>query len=133
MLEPMLASLAEPPLADPQLVYEPKYDGIRAIVEVDPRGRVRMWSRLGNEKTAQFPEVAGALGAWASKRKVDAVLDGEVVALDANGQPAGFQNLQGRIHLKSGGEGSAACAFIAFDLLRHGSEDLRERPLTDRR
>ena len=55
MLEPMLASLAEAPLDDPHLVYEPKYDGIRAIAEVSPAGPVRLWSRLGNEKTAQFP------------------------------------------------------------------------------
>ena len=38
MLRPMLASLADAPLADPQLVYEPKYDGIRAIVEIDADG-----------------------------------------------------------------------------------------------
>ena len=35
MLLPMLATLAEAPLADPELVYEPKYDGIRAIAEVE--------------------------------------------------------------------------------------------------
>ena len=46
MLRPMLASLADAPLKDPQLVYEPKYDGIRAIAEVG--GDVRLWSRQGN-------------------------------------------------------------------------------------
>ncbi len=61
-LRPMLATLPDtpPPLIDPALVYEPKYDGIRAIVEVipaKPRAHVRIWSRLGNEKTAQFPDV----------------------------------------------------------------------------
>ena len=55
MIAPMLASLADAPLHDPQLVYEPKYDGIRAIVEIAPKGGVRLWSRLGNEKTRQFP------------------------------------------------------------------------------
>ncbi|MGH9203959.1 MAG: hypothetical protein ACRD2A_22255, partial [Vicinamibacterales bacterium] len=60
-LRPMLATLPDtpPPLTDPALVYEPKYDGIRAIVEVipaQPRAQVRLWSRLGNEKTAQFPD-----------------------------------------------------------------------------
>jgi len=49
MLQPMLASVVEAPLNDPQLVYEPKYDGIRAIVEMGDT--VRLWSRLGNEKT----------------------------------------------------------------------------------
>ena len=95
----MLASLLDAPLVDPQLVYEPKYDGIRAIAEVPVSGRVRLWSRLGNEKTAQFPEIAEALGDWARKRDEPVVLDGEIVALDAKGHPVSFQGLQGRIHL----------------------------------
>ena len=97
----MLASLADAPLADPQLVYEPKYDGIRAIVEIGTAGRVRLWSRLGNEKTHQFPEIAAALETWARVRKPppELVLDGEIVALDQKGEPTGFQQLQGRIHL----------------------------------
>src|SRR2546426_10668251 len=99
ILQPMLASLADAPLDDPHLVYEPKYDGIRAIAETEPEGVVRLWSRLGNEKTRQFPEIAAALRYWARKRKEPLVLDGEIVALDANGEPTGFQNLQGRIHL----------------------------------
>src|SRR5215475_5939008 len=98
MIEPMLASLADAPLADPQLVYEPKYDGIRAIAEVSP-DNVRLWSRLGNEKTRQFPEIVGALENWARRHKEPVILDGEIVALDAKGEPTGFQNLQGRIHL----------------------------------
>src|SRR5262245_51994340 len=98
MLAPMLASTADAPLTDPQLVYEPKYDGIRAIAEV---GReVRLWSRLGNEKTSQFPEIVAALRDWARPLKAPVVLDGEIVALDAKGEPAGFQQLQGRIHLQ---------------------------------
>ena len=62
MIRPMLASLVDAPLTDPQLVYEPKYDGIRAIAEVPAfDGHVRLWSRLGNEKTGQFPEIVRAL------------------------------------------------------------------------
>ncbi len=65
----MLASLVDAPLDDSRLVYEPKYDGIRAIAEIAPKGKtVRLWSRLGNEKTRQFPEVAAALGEWARRR-----------------------------------------------------------------
>jgi bifunctional non-homologous end joining protein LigD len=138
----MLASLADAPLIDADLVYEPKYDGIRAIVEIDPQAHVRLWSRLGNEKTHQFPEIAAALEAWARDRKPprDVVLDGEVVALDANGEPAGFQQLQGRVHLaeppvQSGRSRAAgpSVAFIAFDILREGRTDLRDRPLLERR
>ena len=149
----MLASLTEAPLDDPQLVYEPKYDGIRAIVDVPAGGdgRVRLWSRLGNEKTAQFPEIAQALEIWARRRTVPLVLDGEIVAIDAKGQPIGFQNLQGRINVSGfgasrrphrsarkrseAGRDGGVCdtAFIAFDLLREGETDLRSRPLLERR
>lgn len=134
MLQPMLATLVEAPLVDPSLVYEPKYDGIRAIAEVPAGGTgVRLWSRLGNDKTAQFPEVAAALAAWARRRRDGVVLDGEIVALDAAGQPAGFQQLQGRIHVKDEHVTSAATAFVLFDVLRIGDADQRERPLRDRR
>src|SRR6478609_5487760 len=98
ILHPMLASLVEAPLDDPEFVYEPKYDGIRAIVEVAPGGPVRLWSRLGNEKTRQFPEVEKALTAWSRRLKHPVILDGEIVALDPHGNPTGFQQLQGRIH-----------------------------------
>src|SRR3954471_20185960 len=120
MISPMLASLADAPLDDPQLVYEPKYDGIRAIVEIGADGRVRLWSRLGNEKTRQFPEIVAALEKWARGRAQPLVLDGEIVALDAKGAPAGFQQLQGRIHLIEGEASPASTALIAFDILRDG-------------
>ncbi len=154
LLQPMLASLAGAPLDDPQLVYEPKYDGIRAIAEIAPKGRVRLWSRLGNEKTRQFPEITAALETWARTRNEPLVLDGEIVALDGKGEPTGFQQLQGRIHVidpdasrgssrshtsRTPGHTSStspsppAVAFIAFDILRDGRTDLRDRPLVERR
>jgi bifunctional non-homologous end joining protein LigD len=133
----MLATLEDAPLVDESLVYEPKYDGIRAIVEINPGGRppVRIWSRLGNEKTAQFPDLVGALTRYSKKLKGPVVLDGEIVALDERGEPAGFQKLQGRIHLTESHSASAAgrVAFIAFDVLRDRGEDLQPLPLTARR
>jgi bifunctional non-homologous end joining protein LigD len=131
----MLASLVDAPLTDPQLVYEPKYDGIRAIVEIGPRApRVRLWSRLGNEKTHQFPEITAELEQWARKRKTPLVLDGEIVALDGKGEPTGFQQLQGRIHLRDApNSGGGRVALIAFDVLRDGAVDLRDRPWHERR
>src|SRR5688572_4376502 len=97
-VRPMLATTAEAPLESPDLVYEPKYDGIRALAGISDR--VRLWSRLGNEKTAQFPEIVDALTQWARGLDRELLVDGEVVALDDRGEPCGFQNLQGRIHLK---------------------------------
>jgi bifunctional non-homologous end joining protein LigD len=135
----MLATLAEAPLQDRHLVYEPKYDGIRALIEIVPGGRtasVRLFSRRGNEKSAQFPELVQALSGFGAKLKQPVIVDGEIVALDAEGQPAGFQRLQGRIHLTSITEAEIVTqpvALIAFDLLCEGEESLCERSLTERR
>ncbi len=133
-----------PPLEDPRLVYEPKYDGIRAIVLVEPGTPpyVRLWSRNGNEKSKQFPELVAALTAWAPRLAAPVVLDGEIVALDSTGTPAGFQRLQGRINLSVPGYRSSAppqtpaeqpTALVVFDLLRDGDVDWRPKPLRERR
>jgi bifunctional non-homologous end joining protein LigD len=143
----MLATLAEHPLVDPAFLYEPKYDGIRALVEIVPpptgkgasrpqtsAGGVRIWSRLGNDKTAQFPEIVRALDGLRRRLPRALVLDGEIVALDARGEPTGFQPLQGRIHLTTAPDvGSLRVAFIAFDILQDGDADLTDLPLTERR
>ena len=152
-LRPMLAVSAEEPAHDRllgrgDLVFERKYDGIRALIEVSPaagdgRGpgaqgepQVRIWSRLGNDKTAQFPEVADGLAALAPGLAGPIVLDGEIVAVDAAGRALPFQHLQSRMHRRGRPRAAApptAAVFVAFDLLRDGNEDLRPRPFTERR
>jgi bifunctional non-homologous end joining protein LigD len=137
-VRPMLATLAQPPLTGRGLIYEPKYDGIRALVHVAPGPNIRVWSRLGNEKTTQFPSIVRALEPVARALKAPLLVDGEIVALDAQGRPAGFQRLQGRIHVKGVREAETLdhaqpTALIAFDLLRDGDEDVRGLPLTARR
>jgi bifunctional non-homologous end joining protein LigD len=97
---------------------------------------VRVWSRLGNDKTSQFPSIASALASFGATEPL--VVDGEIVALDAKGHPVGFQRLQGRIHLSDAKDVERIdrehpVAFIAFDLLREGKEDLRGLPLVERR
>jgi len=137
----MLATLADAPLTGRTLVYEPKYDGIRALIEVTPleRGpRVRVWSRNGNDKTFQFPAIVAALEALARRLERPIILDGEIVALDDRGRPAGFQRLQGRIHLTGAADlervdKEQPTAFIAFDFLRDGTDDLCPLPLRERR
>ena len=140
----MLATLAEPPLTGKELVFEPKYDGIRALVEIEPgraarqKATVRLWSRLGNEKTSQFPSIVHALESFAAEVGEALVIDGEIVALDAKGRPLGFQRLQGRIHLIDAKDveridREQPVALIAFDLLREGDDDVRGLPLVERR
>ncbi len=144
-VRPMLASTIESPrevnLRDPALLYEPKLDGIRGLILIEPAQpspRITIWSRNGNNKTHQFPEVVRGLKEFGKRLRVPVMLDGEIVALTELGEPAGFQRLQGRMHLT--GERDIArsaaaqgAAFIAFDVLRDGAQDLRPLPLTDRR
>src|SRR5258708_23562250 len=110
-LRPMLATLADAPLKQKGLVYEPKYDGIRALVEITPMAKgakVLIWSRNGNEKTAQFPAIVRALEAAGKTLRGPVVLDGEIVALDERGRPAGFPRLPGRLHLPGAPHGERA-------------------------
>jgi bifunctional non-homologous end joining protein LigD len=132
---PMLATLGHVPLNNAKFVYEPKYDGIRAIVTIEPDGTkplVRLWSRLGNEKTAQFPEIVRAVERFATPLRRVLVLDGEIVALDTEGRPVGFQHLQSRIHMIEA-ISDEPVAMILFDVLRDGDEDLQPRTLVERR
>jgi len=137
----MLATVADAPLQQKGLVYEPKYDGIRALVLLAPSGKrtqARLWSRNGNEKTAQFPEVVRALESALAGLDQPLVLDGEIVALDDRGRPAGFQRLQGRMHLRGEkdvrrAQSTQPAIFIAFDILQEGKTDLTRLPLTERR
>ena len=138
----MLAELADQTAHDRMLrrrdlVFEPKYDGIRALVAVEPGQSVTIYSRGGNDKTDQFPEIVKPLEQFARRLKRPFLLDGEIVAVDEQGAPLGFQHLQGRLHVRrlkshQASRGVSA-AFIAFDLLRDGNEDLRPQPFTERR
>ena len=148
-IRPMLASTEPAPLTQAGWVYEPKYDGIRALVDLAPaaasgrRGtrppaRVVIYSRNGNDKTKQFPAIAKALAALAPRIGAPVVLDGEIVAIDRAGRALGFQALQDRMHLTSARDIEAAeaaqpAAIVLFDLLREGDADLRRQPLAARR
>jgi len=114
---------------------EPKWDGIRVIAEISAKS-VRLWTRNGNDKGPQFPEIVGAL-----KKLGDAsgplVLDGEIIALDPRGRPLRFQALQGRVHAESEAtlarHAATTTAFVAFDLLAEGDRPLTSLPFSERR
>ncbi|TMA18693.1 MAG: DNA ligase D [Deltaproteobacteria bacterium] len=118
-MPPMLATLVDE--APPgKWIAEVKYDGYRALSALS-NGRLAMWTRNGLDLSSRFPRVARAL----SQILVgDAVIDGEVCVLDADGVP--------RFELIQQGREEDAVLF-AFDLLRLDGEDLRKRPLQDRR
>ena len=117
---PMRATLsAASEVEDRGWVYEVKYDGFRALAGLSA-GRVALQSRNGLDLAGRFPEVARALG---TVKVPEAVNDGEVVVVDAKGRSS-FQSLQG---------GHERLRFVAFDLLWLDGEDLRRRPLEERR
>ncbi len=99
MVRPMLATPGPPP-AGPGWSVEFKWDGIRAIVAAAPDGRVRMWSRNGNDVTAAYPELVTGPTAAALGARGPVLLDGEIVALDGQGRPA-FSRLAHRMHVRA--------------------------------
>ena len=127
---PMLATAETELPRGTRWTYEPKWDGVRIIATVDER-RARLWTRNGNEKSAQFPEVADALVAIAAERG-PVVLDGEVVAVGPRGEPLRFGALQGRIHATRGLPAGRA-VFVAFDCLAVDDETLVREPWAVRR
>jgi bifunctional non-homologous end joining protein LigD len=97
-LRPMLATAGPLPRdgEDEEWAYEVKWDGVRAISYWRP-GRMRIESRNLNDVSSRYPEIR-ALGRELGSR--EAVLDGEIVALDEQGRPS-FERLQGRMHQTS--------------------------------
>src|SRR5262249_53902727 len=87
-VRPMLATLVDKPFDRPGWIFEIKWDGYRIMAQLD-NGQVRLYSRNGLPFTGRYPAVAAAL----AKIPRRAVLDGEVVVLDANGY-SDFEALQ---------------------------------------
>ncbi len=130
----MLAVSGElPPTAeDARWGYEFKWDGVRAVSGTCG-GVLRLRARSGIDITPRYPELARLPAALAGR---DAVLDGEVVALDERGRPD-FGLLQNRMH-RTGPEvaGLAAAepvSYLVFDLLALDGVDLLELQYAERR
>lgn len=114
-------SLARPPSAK-GWIHEIKFDGYRIQLRIE-NGMVTLKTRKGLDWTAKFPAIAKAATALP-----DAIIDGEICALDEQGAPD-FAALQAALS-----EGQTDnLVYFAFDLLFAGQEDLRERPLVERK
>ena len=127
-IPPMLATLVAEPFDDPDWLFEVKWDGFRVEAVVDD-GEVRLWTR-GEQDAARY------FGPFLTRRRGstrdDAVVDGEVIALDDHGEPD-FALLQARIK----GRGAAAepnpFVYEVFDLLYLDGRSLIDEPLEERR
>src|SRR6185295_13644668 len=114
-------------------LFELKLDGMRAIVEKSGT-KLDMWTRNAKSLTHRFPALAKGLAGLPADT---AVLDGEIVALDENGQ-AHFNLIQPRIHLSRAKDIAAAdeqipVYFFAFDLLHVNGYNLMKFPLVERK
>ncbi|HWH43392.1 MAG TPA: DNA ligase D [Thermoleophilaceae bacterium] len=132
-LVPMMARLGPLPADEAGWAFEIKWDGVRALAYAEP-GRLRLESRNGNDITAQYPELRGLTGALGAR---EAVIDGEIVAFDDDGNPS-FERLQQRMHHTSEAEvrrrmRSHPAAFMAFDLLHLDGRSLLREPYEERR
>jgi bifunctional non-homologous end joining protein LigD len=149
----MLATLADRPFSDPDWLFELKLDGYR-IEAVVRNGGVHLWTRNKQDGARYFPHLAKAKPAWINT--TDAIVDGEVVALDEDGAPS-FSLLQDLSGMKGFGahrgerrwdagdsdepDPSASAAstskgtlvYFVFDLLHYEGTSLVDVPLEERK
>ena len=122
-VEPMKARLVEHPLPG-DWIYEIKLDGFRALA-IKNGSEVQLLSRNNKDLGGKFPEVARAI---AKIKARDAIIDGEIVALEQTGRSS-FQLLQAY----DLGEARPPIVFYAFDLLRLNGKYFQREPLTIRK
>ncbi|HSC77005.1 MAG TPA: non-homologous end-joining DNA ligase, partial [Candidatus Acidoferrales bacterium] len=130
-LQPMAATLVDKPFSDPDWVFEIKWDGVRAMAWVK-NGKLTLRSRTGLDITDQYPEL-GPLPAHLDASQ--AILDGEVVALDERGR-GDFELLQQRMHVSRPParlQQQVPVNYYLFDILYCDGFDLRQSPLVERK
>jgi bifunctional non-homologous end joining protein LigD len=132
-IAPMLAVSAEEPFDSDDFAFEPKWDGVRTLAFVDG-GVVRLQTRNLLDCTAQYPEAHGI--AEALTGAYQAIVDGEIVALNEKGVPS-FQALQSRMHVQDEAKirklrRTTPVWFHAFDVLWADGQDLTRIPLRER-
>ncbi|MBW9081113.1 DNA ligase D [Rhizobium pusense] len=121
-IAPQLCETLERPPSAKGWIHEIKFDGYRIQARIE-NGEVTLKTRKGLDWTAKYPAIATS-----ASTLPDAIIDGEICALDENGAPD-FAALQAALS-----EGKTdALVYFAFDLLFEGDEDLRQLPLTERK
>jgi bifunctional non-homologous end joining protein LigD len=131
--QPMLAEGGGQPFDDPTWRFEPKLDGIRALAEMDTGGTV-FRTRRGRDVSFQYPDIHMI---HELVDQVNAVLDGEIVAVNADGKDS-FEVLQQRMNLQNEREIKRVAkqipvSFVVFDLLWLDGRDTTELALDERR
>lgn len=119
---PQLCKLVDRPPSRSDWIHEIKFDGYRIMMRIED-GNVTLRTRKGLDWTERFTGIASA-----AVELPNAMIDGEVVALDHHGNPD-FAALQAALAQ----ENTNKLVFFAFDILFENGEDLRKRPLLERK
>jgi bifunctional non-homologous end joining protein LigD len=133
--QPMLASTGVLPV-EPGWAYEFKWDGVRALTVLDRDG-LRVYARSGAHITAAYPELGGLAAALDEVGVQDAVLDGEMVVLQADGRPS-FTALAERMHVRDPArarqlQATLPVTYLIFDVLSANGTDICTAPYAQRR
>ena len=123
-VQPMLATLVDEPFSSKDWIFEIKWDGVRTLCYLND-GKYRLASRAKNDVTSKYPELSGISQVIAANQ---AILDGEIVALNSRGVPS-FQALQHRFGMKSGPRAArpadkTTIVYYVFDLIYLNGYDL---------
>ncbi len=121
LIEPCLPRLAKDPPAGRDWLHEIKHDGFRVLARKHG-GRVRIFSRRGNDFSGRFPLIDTAIGALSAQ---SCLIDGEAIVTDDNGL-AVFELMRLQRH-------HAVAELCAFDLIELDGEDLRRQPIEHRK
>src|SRR5437762_666532 len=121
-IQPMLCTLVDEPFDKAGWFFEPKWDGYRAIADIQ-KGRVRLYSRNKQSFVDDYPPVVVSL----QKIKKNIVCDGEIVVLDEKENP-NFQMLQNWRR-----DGSGILTYVIFDLLYMDGKSVMDKPLSERK
>ncbi|WP_085520938.1 ATP-dependent DNA ligase [Tuberibacillus sp. Marseille-P3662] len=130
-IAPMLLETSEHAFDHSDYIFEPKFDGFRAIISVN-QGMTTIYTRHQTVVTERFPELLN--GSIAD----DVILDGEIVCYDQATQNVDFELVMNRFSTKHPEKvrrksRSLPCSFIAFDILYYKGKDLRGLPLRERK
>ncbi len=123
-VSPQLATLVKEPPSGDEWLHELKFDGYRMLCRID-RGRVTVWSRNGKDWTEKFQNVVEAVK---SLKATSAILDGEIVIVDAHGRSS-FQKLQRAM----GKATTTGFAYEVFDLIYLDGYSLTQTALKHRK
>lgn len=133
VIRPMLARLGDLPERDEGWSYEYKWDGVRAVAYIES-GRIRILGRNDKDATDVYPELR-ALGDSLASHQV--VIDGEIIALDAEGRPS-FEALQPRMHVADAAKARrlaerSPVTYMIFDILHLDGAPTLSLPYRERR